>query len=235
MKEREATFMNGKLIVIEGLDGSGKNTQTKLLVDYFKKNTEHSGGVKYLSFPNYSSPSSSLVKMYLNSEFGKNPEDVNAYAAASFFAVDRYADYKKNWENFYKNPLNVVVCDRYTTSNAIYQMCKLDEIYWQDYLTWLYDYEYNKLELPKPTAVIYLEMPVDISQNLMKKRYDGDESKKDLHEANLNFLKTCEKAAKYISLKDKWFNILCVKEGKVKDKGEIHEEIISFLQENILN
>lgn len=228
--------MSGKLVVIEGLDGSGKNTQTKLLVNYLKKvkdGSKSGGDVKYLSFPNYSSPSSSLVKMYLNSEFGKNPGDVNAYAAASFFAVDRYADYKKNWEDFYNNPLNTIICDRYTTSNAIYQMCKLSETSWPDYLTWLYDYEYNKLKLPKPTAVIYLEMPVDVSQNLMKNRYNGDESKKDLHEANLNFLKTCEKAAKYIAIKDNWKNIYCTKNGKIKSKDEIHEEIVSFLQNNI--
>lgn len=230
--------MDGKLIVIEGLDGSGKNTQTKLLVDFLSKSKENfatESSVKYISFPNYSSPSSALVKMYLNSEFGKSPQDVNAYAAASFFAVDRYADFKKNWENFYKNPSHTVVCDRYTTSNAIYQMCKLKEDMWPDYLTWLYDYEYNKLELPKPTCVIYLDMPIDISQNLMEKRYDGDVSKKDLHEANLKFLKTCENAAKYISSHDNWFVIPCCENGKIKTKEKIHSEIIDFLKKNIFS
>ncbi len=230
--------MNGKLIVIEGLDGSGKNTQTKLLVDALSKSKigkYKAENVKYLSFPNYSSPSSALVKMYLNSEFGEKPEDVNAYAAASFYAVDRYADFKKYWETFYKNPSNIIVCDRYTTSNAIYQMCKLGEKEWENYLTWLYDYEYNKLALPRPTAVIYLEMPIDISQNLMKERYGGDEAKKDLHEANLKFLKTCEKAARYISSHDNWFGISCVEKERIKSKETIHGEIISFLQKNILN
>ncbi len=230
--------MNGKIIVIEGLDGSGKNTQTKLLVDYLKKSKSDkykAENIKYISFPNYSSPSSALVKMYLNSEFGKKPEVVNAYAAASFYAVDRYADFKKNWESFYKNSENIIVCDRYTTSNAIYQMCKLTEDKWPNYLSWLYDYEYNKLELPKPTSVIYLDMPIDISQNLMKKRYGGDDSKKDLHEANLKFLKTCEKAAKYISVQDNWFTIFCVENEKIKNKEQIHNEIINFLEKNILN
>lgn len=228
--------MNGKLIVIEGLDGSGKNTQTKLLVDFLAKSGKYPAkNIRYISFPNYDSPSSTLVKMYLNSEFGKNPEDVNAYAAASFYAVDRYADFKKSWENFYKNPSNIIICDRYTTSNAIYQMCKLEEDKWQSYLTWLYDYEYNKLGLPKPTSVIYLEMPINVSQKLMKERYGGDESKKDLHEANLHFLKTCEKAAKYISSQDNWFSISCVENEKIKSKEKIHGEIIEFLQTNILN
>lgn len=230
--------MGGKLIVIEGLDGSGKNTQAKLLVDYLQK-SKTSGyeakNVKYISFPNYSSPSSALVKMYLNSEFGKNPEDVNAYAASSFFSVDRYADFKKYWEDFYKKSSNIIICDRYTTSNAIYQMCKLKEDKWQDYLTWLYDYEYNKLEIPKPSAVIYLEMPIDVSQKLMKKRYGGDETKKDLHEANLKFLKTCENAAKYISSRDNWFNIFCTENGEIKSKEKVNGEIIDFLQKNIFD
>ena len=109
-------------------------------------------------------------------------------------------------------------------------MCKLSENEWEKYLTWLYDYEYNKLALPRPTAVIYLEMPIDISQNLMKERYGGDEAKKDLHEANLTFLKTCEKAAKYISSHDNWFHISCVENEKIKSKEKIHSEIMDLLQ-----
>lgn len=222
--------MNGKIIVIEGLDGSGKNTQTKLLINYLSNLKLK---VNYLSFPNYSSPSSSLVKMYLNSEFGENPNDVNAYAAASFFAVDRYAGFKKNWEKIYKNG-DIIICDRYTTSNAVYQMCKIPENGWDSYLTWLYDYEYNKLGLPKPDGVIYLNMPLEISQNLMKKRYSGDESKKDLHESNIRFLQTCKKAAEYIALKDHWFQINCAENKAVKSKELIHNEIIDFLKKYIL-
>lgn len=223
--------MNGKLIVIEGLDGSGKNTQAKLLADFL---AEVGQNFKYLSFPDYSSPSSALIKMYLNSEFGNDPSDVNAYAAASFFAVDRYASFKKSWEESYKNG-SILVCDRYTTSNAFYQMSKLPKNLWDKFLTWLYDYEYNKLELPKPDAVIYLNMPVSVSQNLMKKRYHGDENKKDLHESDIEFLEKCEEAANYVSKKDGWFMIDCVSGKKIKDKNQIHNEITALLRKDIFN
>ncbi len=223
--------MNGKLIVIEGLDGCGKNTQTKLLMDFLSANDEN---VEYLSFPNYSSPSSALVKMYLNSEFGSSPSDVNAYAAASFFSVDRFASFKKFWEKNYKNG-KIFICDRYTTSNTFYQMSKLPKNLWDEYLSWLYDYEYNKLELPKPDAVIYLNMPVNISQNLMKKRYHGDENRKDLHESDIAFLKKCEEAANYVSKKDGWFGVDCVSDGTVKNKDQIHSEITAFLREDVFN
>lgn len=223
--------MNGKLIVIEGLDGSGKNTQTKLLVDFLSANGKN---VEYLSFPDYSSPSSALVKMYLNSEFGSSPSDVNAYAAASFFAVDRFASFKKSWEKSYKNG-KILICDRYTTSNTFYQMSKLPKRLWNEYLTWLYDYEYNKLGLPKPSSVIYLNMPVSVSQNLMEKRYHGDENQKDLHESNVAFLKKCEEAANYVRKKDSWFTVDCVFNESIKNKDQIHSEITAFLRKDIFD
>ena len=223
--------MKSKLIVIEGLDGCGKNTQTKLLAETFLINKIN---FKYLSFPNYSSPSSSLVKMYLGSEFGKNPSDVNAYAAASFFSVDRYASFKTSWEKLYFKP-GIILCDRYTTSNTFYHMCKLPENEWDEYLTWLYDYEYNKLGLPEPDAVIYLDMPPEVSQDLMKKRYSGDESKKDIHESDVEYLKKCRKAAEYVRNHGNWFTVCCVQNGKVRDKNQIHNEIITFLRKDVFN
>lgn len=217
--------MKGKLIVLEGLDGCGKNTQTKLLTEHLKKENMN---VKYITFPNYDDASSSLVKMYLNSEFGGSPDDVNAYAAASFYAVDRYASLKKYWQEFYENG-GVVICDRYTTSNAVYQMCKLEKIFWDEYLTWLYDYEYDKLGLPRPDSVIYLRGEIEISQRLMAGRYEGDESKKDLHESNIKFLKKCSEAALYVAKKDDWKIIDCCKNGEMRGKNEIHEEIIKII------
>ena len=217
--------MKGKLIVLEGLDGCGKNTQTRLLTERFKKENLD---VKYITFPNYEYASSSLVKMYLNSEFGSSPDDVNAYAAASFYAVDRYASFKKYWQKFYENG-GAILCDRYTTSNAIYQMCKLEKKFWNEYLTWLYDYEYDKLGLPRPDSVIYLRGDIEVSQKLMAGRYEGDESKKDLHESNIKFLKKCSEAASYVAKKDGWKIIDCCKNGEMRGKNEIHEEIIKII------
>ncbi len=220
--------MNGKIIVIEGLDGSGKNTQAKLLLNYFDNQKI---SARYLSFPDYSSLSSSLVKMYLNSEFGNSPDDVNAYAAASFYAVDRYASFKKDWRKNYLNG-DIIVCDRYTTSNAIYQMCKLDKKYWKNYLSWLYDYEYNKLNIPKPDIIIYLKVMVEISQKLINKRYLENNGKKDLHESNVLFLKKCEETVNFISSQDNWHIINCYDNlnKNIYNKNQIHEKILNIIK-----
>ena len=218
--------MCGKLIVIEGLDGCGKNTQTDLLVKYLESKNQK---VKHLSFPNYNSPYSSLVKMYLNSEFGQNPEEINPYAVSSFFAIDRFTDYCKEWKEFYENDY-IIVCDRYTTSNAIYQMCKLEQNSWDEYLKWLYDYEYCKLKIPKPDIVIYLKGNIEISQNLLKERYHGDTSKKDFHESNILFLEKCERAADYVSKKDGWLEVECCKSERMESVEEIHGKILKLFE-----
>ena len=185
--------MNGKLIVIEGLDGSGKTTQLNLLVNKLKqKNIKN---IKQIKLPDYDSDSSSLVKMYLAGEFGKSPEDVNAYAASAFYAVDRFANYKTKWKADYENG-TLIIADRYTTSNAYHQATKLPESEWKDYFKWLRDFEYNKLGIPEPDMVIYLDMPIEISQKMMTSRYNGNEEKKDIHEANVEYLQHCRKAAK---------------------------------------
>ncbi len=219
--------MNGKLIVIEGLDGSGKNTQTKLLLNYINQKTK----VNYVSFPDYNSSSSSLIKMYLNSEFGNSPKDVNAYAAASFYAVDRYASFKKNWANNYLNG-EIILCDRYTTSNYIYQLSKLDKKYWDEFLFWLDNYGYEKLQIPRPDLVIYLKVPIKISQELMTLRYSGDNLKKDLHESDILFLKKCEESADYVSKKYNWKIINCTdNQNNILSKELIHEKIINYVKE----
>ena len=188
------------LIVLEGLDGSGKSTQFERLSAYFSENDiKH----KAISFPDYDNPSSALVKMYLNGEIGKTPADVNAYAASSFYAVDRYACYKQFWEHDYKEG-SLVLAARYVTSNCIYQMTKLPKEQWEDFIGWLEDYEYDKLGLPRPDKVIFLDMPIEISQKLMSGRYGGDESKKDIHEANVEYLKKCREAALFTAEKQDW-------------------------------
>ncbi|MEE0266228.1 MAG: deoxynucleoside kinase [Acutalibacteraceae bacterium] len=215
----------GKLIVIEGLDGSGKGTQTALLTAAL---TEKGINVKQVSFPDYNNPSSSLVKMYLNGELGSKPDDVNAYAASSFYAVDRYASYKQFWQADYEAG-TVILADRYATSNAIYQLSKLAENERTDYLNWLEFYEYTQLQLPKPDAVIYLDVPIEISQKLLDKRYSGDTTKKDLHESNLEFLKQCRKSALYSAQVQGWQIVSCAEDGDLRSIEDIHNEVVQLV------
>ena len=174
----------GRLVVLDGLDGSGKTTQFEII----GKKLEKLHTVKPISFPDYENPSSALVKMYLNGEISGSAAGVNAYAASSFYAVDRYASYKMFWEENYKRG-ELILASRYVSSNAIHQMVKLPEEQWESYLDWLEDYEYGKLGLPKPDMVIFLDMPVEISQKLMSGRYHGDESRKDIHESDVEYLR----------------------------------------------
>lgn len=195
--------MDGKIIVIEGLDGSGKATQTKLLCECLKAEGKN---VKCVEFPDYDNPGSSLVKMYLGGEFGNKPQDVNAYAASAFYAVDRVASYLQFWKKDYKNGTSIL-CDRYVTSNIIYQMTKLPESEWENFIKWQCDFEYDKLGLPTPDKVVYLDVDPEVSQKLLFKRYNGDESKMDLHEKNFNYLLQCRKSALYAAEKCGWIII----------------------------
>ena len=218
--------MNGKLIVIEGLDGSGKTTQLNLLVNKLKqKNIKN---IKQIKLPDYDSDSSSLVKMYLAGEFGKSPEDVNAYAASAFYAVDRFANYKTKWKADYENG-TLIIADRYTTSNAYHQATKLPESEWKDYFKWLRDFEYNKLGIPEPDMVIYLDMPIEISQKMMTSRYNGDEEKKDIHEANVEYLQHCRKAAKSAATQLGWSVIDCADNDMPRSIESIGDEIENLI------
>lgn len=220
--------MSGKLIVIEGLDGSGKATQAELLCNALKQSGKQ---VQKISFPDYDSDSSALVKMYLDGQFGSDPDDVNAYAASSFYAVDRYAGYKRNWGKFYDEG-GIVVADRYTTSNAIHQCSKLPQHLWDEYLEWLFHFEYELLGIPAADAVIYLKVDTEVSQKLMTGRYDGDESKKDIHEGNLDYLNRSRTAAEYCADKLNWKTVCCVTDGKMRSIEDIHEEIMSLSEEH---
>lgn len=223
--------MSGKLIVIEGLDGSGKATQSALLCDKLRQ--KGTDAVK-LSFPDYESPSSSLVKMYLGGEFSETPGGVNAYAASSFYAVDRCASFLKNWKRGYESG-KLYVADRYTTSNAIYQMNKLPRSDWNNFLDWIEDYEYNKLCIPKPDIVIYLDMPIEVSQRLLSSRYNGDESKKDIHESNIQFLEECRKSALYAAEKKNW-NVVRCSDGELPRTLEaISRDIFSLVDDDLLS
>lgn len=209
----------GSLIVIEGLDGSGKATQSNLLAASL---AERGIKVRKVSFPNYDSPSSALVKMYLAGEFGDKPTDVNAYAASSFYAVDRFASYKKDWAADYAG--GVIVADRYTTSNAIHQCSKLPRDQWDAYLDWLFHFEYQMLGIPAPAVVIYLHVDPEVSQRLMRERYHGAD-KRDIHEKDVAYLRHCQEAAEYCAKKLGWKTVECCKNGEMRSVGAIQEEI----------
>ena len=194
----------GKLIVIEGLDGCGKSTQLDLALGYLK---EKNVNCRSVSFPNYQALSGKLVQQYLNGEIpcdGRN----GAYAASAMYAVDRYISYMTDWKSFYENG-GIVLSGRYTTSNAIYQLTKLPVSEHEYFLNWLCDFEYGKLGLPEPDLVIFLDMPIEVSQKLLDKRYLGDETKKDIHERNVEFLQECRKSALYTANQCGWKIIQC--------------------------
>ena len=215
----------GRLIVIEGLDSSGKETQSKLLCEHLEKSGKK---VKRIEFPNYKSDSSALVRMYLGGSFGNSPDCVNAYAASSFFAVDRYATYKTEFEEFL-NSGGIVVADRYTTSNMIHQASKIaDDKEREKYLAWIDNYEYELIGLPRPDKVIFLDMPMDIALSLMQARankIDGTEQK-DIHERNKEYLADTYRVATELSEKFGWKHVLCGKDGKPLAIEEIGEQVI---------
>lgn len=218
----------GKLIVIDGLDGSGKTTQFEII----REKLSGTQRVKAISFPDYDNPSSALVKMYLGGELSKDADGVNAYAASSFYAVDRYASYKMFWEESYKSG-DLILASRYVSSNAIHQMVKLDKSDWDAYLEWLSDYEYGRLGLPVPDLVIFLDMPVEISQKLMSERYGGDESKKDIHEANVKYLQACRSSALYAAQRLGWKTVDCSKDGVPLTVEEINGKLLQLINEVI--
>lgn len=219
----------GKLITLEGLDGSGKGTQAALLKEALLKLRLP---LKTVSFPDYSHPSSALVKMYLNGEFGSRPGDVNAYAASSFYAVDRYASFRKYWKEEYESG-TWILADRYTTSNMVYQLTKLPAGEWEEFLSWVEDFEYGKLALPRPDITVYLDMPPEVSQELLSSRYKGDEKKKDIHESNLEYLSRCRESARYAAEKMGWRVINCAEGGLPRPVEDIHREIRNAVLEDM--
>lgn len=219
----------GKLIVLDGLDGCGKSTQFEALQCLLRA---HGKTVKPISFPMYDKPSAALVKMYLHGDFSDTPDGVNAYAASSFYAVDRYANYKLDWEKNYCAG-EWILASRYTTSNAIHQMSKLPREQWDSYLAWLEDYEYHKLGLPKPDLVLFLSMPLELSQKLLSKRYAGDVSKKDIHEADLQYLKQCDQAARYAGARLGWHPVECADSMSLRSITEIRDDLFRRIQEEL--
>ena len=222
----------GKLFVIDGTDGSGKQTQSSLLKERMKKD-----GIdfKSVSFPNYDSPSSALVKMYLEGDFGENQKDVSPYIASTFYAADRYATFKKDFEEYYNNG-GIIIADRYTTSNMIHQAGIIkDKQEREKFLKWLWDFEFNLYGLPIPTEVIFLNMPPDYTEKLIQDRENKitHEKKKDIIEKNKQNTIDAYNNALELVKKYNWYEIKCVKDDKIRTIEDINDEIYELVKKKI--
>lgn len=221
--------MKGKLFIIEGSDSSGKATQTEKL---YNKLVEDGYKIKMVEYPNYKSESSALVKMYLRGDFGKKPNDVNPYVASTFYAGDRYASFKLEWEEFY-NEGGIIIADRYTTSNMIHQAAKMEGEEKDKFLNWLWDFEFNMYKLPIPDSVIFLNMPPEFSEKLMAERANKitGEMEKDIHERDKEYLINSYNNSLYIADKYKWNKVSCTLGEKIKTIDEIHHDVYMIIKE----
>jgi len=232
-ESKEKKERQGKLIVIEAPDGSGKKTQAELL---FKRLQEEGRKVEKVEFPNYRSDSSALVKMYLNGAFGKEPHDVNPYVASTFYAVDRYATYRTEWQDFYEAG-GIIIADRYTTSNMVHQAAKFQQDEEKElYLDWLWDFEFRLFALPVPDLVVFLDLPPRFSGRLIQERTNKmtGQQEKDIHEKNKQFLEQSYRNACWVAEKYQWTKISCVENGQIKSIRAIHENIYNIVKGKIL-
>ena len=215
----------GKLIVFEGTDGSGKATQTALLCQTL---TERGIPFRRLAFPRYEEESSALIRLYLGGAFGSHPDDVNAYAASTFYAVDRYASYKQDWGEYYRQG-GLVIADRYTTSNAVHQTAKLPEEERRPFLDWLFHFEYDLLGLPRPTRVVYLDLPTELSGQMMRRREQETHTAADVHEQDAAYLRRCRENAAFVTEYCGWTRIDCARNGAVFDREAVHRLVLEAL------
>lgn len=224
----------GYLIAIEGVDGSGKQTQSRLLYERMKKIKDDT---LLISFPDYKSLSSGPVKMYLNGEFGDNAKDVNAYIASTFYAVDRYASFMSKWKNIYEDG-GFVIADRYASANMIHQASKISDIKERDeFLNWLYKLEYEFYKIPVPDIVFFLDVPLEYRKNLVsgrKNKITGDE-KQDIHEKDASHIKESYMSSFHVIEKYNWVRINCIKDGKLRSIEDINQEIFDKVNELIKN
>ena len=212
----------GKFIVIDGLDGSGKGTQTDILVEKLKSEGKR---VRTLSFPVYENDSSMFVRMYLDGKFGKNPSDTNAFAASMFFACDRYISFKTDWIKDIEDLDTYVIANRYTSANAVHQLSKLPREEWDDFLKWLWDFEFSRLSLPVPDATIYLELPPVLSLSLVRSRSAETGRKMDIHELDTSYMEKCYDAALFSCKALGWKQIKCYDNDKIRTREDIFSEI----------
>jgi len=220
--------MSGKLIVFEGTDGSGKATQTKRLCQRLEAE-----GIAFrkLDFPRYEADSSLLVRKYLQGDFGTDPGSVNAYAASTFFAMDRYVSFKEDWGKYYEEG-GLLIADRYTTSNAVHQASKLPEGEREEFLQWLFHYEYQLLGLPEPTRVFYLDVPTELTEKLMQGRQQATGTQADIHEKDDAYLRRCRENAQKVVEYCGWEKISCARdENSLREIEDIHREIFDRVRE----
>lgn len=213
--------MSGRLIVFEGTDGSGKATQSRLLCEHLRRENIP---YKSINFPRYGQPSAAMVQEYLDGRLGRHPGDVNAYAASLMFSMDRYASYKQDWGPFYEAG-GLVVADRYTTSNAVHQASKLPPEKRTVFLNWLFELEYGKLGLPEPDLVIYLDMPTEITEKMMRQREAATGTHADIHEQDETYLKNCRAAAREIVKDCGWTVIRCARDDAPRTVEDIHNQV----------
>ena len=216
----------GNLIVLEGTDGSGKSTQFARLTEHL---TADGRDFRKLVFPRYDNPSSALLRMYLGGEFGSRPSDVNPYAASTFVTVDRFASWRQDWSEYYQNG-GLVLSDRYTTSNAVHQASKLPENEREAFFAWLYDFEFQKVGLPKPDAVIFLDVPISFTEKMMRKRESDTGTHADIHEQDLDYLRTCRETAAQAAAFYGWKSVACVRNGELRSIEDIHAEIYELVR-----
>ena len=217
----------GKLIVIEGTDGSGKSTQFRMMSEHLTKDNI---AFKHLVFPRYQEESSALIRMYLGGQFGSKPSDVNAYAASAFYAVDRYASYKMDWGQWYEDG-GLILSDRYTTSNAVHQASKEPAENRQAFLKWLYEFEYDQLGLPRPDLTIYLDVPTDFTEKMLRGREQATNTKADIHEKDTQYLATCRECGRDAAAFYGWKVIQCVRDGAMRSVEDIHNEIYAAVRQ----
>lgn len=220
-------MLRGQLIVFEAGDGSGKATQTRKLFE--RLSVEGDRAVHKISFPDYQSSSSTLIRMYLRGEFGRHADDVDAYAASTFYAVDRYASFKTDWKKYY-DAGDIIIADRYVTSNMVHQAVKInDPSERQKFLSWLDDFEYEKLKLPRPDLVIFLDMPPSITEKFIAER-----SKKDIHETDKEYLHRCYQASKELAAQYHWTVLNCAVDNTPRGIDDIAEDVFSVVK-GVLN
>lgn len=221
----------GKLIVFEGTDGSGKSTQFQLLC---RRMEAEGRAFRRLVFPRYDKPSAALLKLYLQGAFGAQPGDVNAYAASTFYAVDRYASWKEDWQGDYQAG-GLFLADRYTTSNAVHQAAKMPHEARAPFFAWLADFEYGKLGLPQPDLVVWLDMPTDQAVTNLRRREAATHTQADIHELDTDYLRACREAAGAAADFYGWRRIPCLDgTGELRGIQEIHQEIWTLVEPFLL-